>query len=332
MSGTLIIARFTYLEQLRSKVFWILMIIPLVINIIFCGVGYWHLNHDKDSLENEVMRTYMEGGGEFPRGQNDSLGRNHAGRVMGEDSSSSEFDLYKDQLIATFIGTIISIFIIYPLYIFFGNLLVIFSGVGIMSPELEKRSIYTLISKPLSRGMIFLGKLLGIIAVMFTFSLVLLLFTELLLMASGAGFYRGLFPAFAVGFISFLIFAGVSLLFSTLFRPVPASVISLILLSWSSAGAVTIAEVLTKEVFKFGKWANIFIYLLPQQRLIGRFANNFNIDKYQKMFLGGLPEEFREFGALKLITDNPAVLIQPLIWLIIIMIIGFAYFSRKEFD
>ena len=45
---------------------------------------------------------------------------------------------------------------------FFGTLIAIFIGVGLVSKEIERRSLYPLLAKPLSRGEFFLGKFAGL--------------------------------------------------------------------------------------------------------------------------------------------------------------------------
>jgi len=45
---------------------------------------------------------------------------------------------------------------------FFGTLIAIFIGVGLVSKEIERRSLYPLLAKPLSRGEFFLGKFVGL--------------------------------------------------------------------------------------------------------------------------------------------------------------------------
>ena len=45
---------------------------------------------------------------------------------------------------------------------FFGTLIAIFIGVGLVSKEIERRSLYPLLAKPLSRGELFLGKFAGL--------------------------------------------------------------------------------------------------------------------------------------------------------------------------
>jgi ABC-type transport system involved in multi-copper enzyme maturation permease subunit len=46
----------------------------------------------------------------------------------------------------------------------FGTAIAIFLGVGLVHGEVERRSIYTILSKPVSRGQFLLGKYLGLVA------------------------------------------------------------------------------------------------------------------------------------------------------------------------
>ena len=45
---------------------------------------------------------------------------------------------------------------------FFGTLIAVFLGVGLVSKEIERRSLYPLLAKPLSRDELFLGKFAGL--------------------------------------------------------------------------------------------------------------------------------------------------------------------------
>jgi len=44
----------------------------------------------------------------------------------------------------------------------FGTLIAVFIGVGLVSKEIERRSLFPLLAKPLGRGEFFLGKFLGL--------------------------------------------------------------------------------------------------------------------------------------------------------------------------
>ena len=45
----------------------------------------------------------------------------------------------------------------------FGTLIAIFVGIGLVSKEIERRTIFTIVSKPVSRGMFIVGKYLGLL-------------------------------------------------------------------------------------------------------------------------------------------------------------------------
>jgi len=45
----------------------------------------------------------------------------------------------------------------------FGTLIAVFVGIGLVSKEIERRTIYTIVSKPVSRGRFILGKYLGLV-------------------------------------------------------------------------------------------------------------------------------------------------------------------------
>ena len=52
----------------------------------------------------------------------------------------------------------------------FGTLIAIFIGVGLVSKEIERRSLYPLLAKPLSRGEFFLGKFTGLVFTLLGFA------------------------------------------------------------------------------------------------------------------------------------------------------------------
>ena len=205
-------------------------------------------------------------------------------------------------------------------------MLVIFSAIGIMAPELERRSIYTLISKPLSRTGILTGKLLGVMLCLLIYALVMVLSAQLFFLIVGAEFQAALFPAFAIGFINFMIFGALAMFMAANFRPIPASVMSVMIL-WVStfAGTFTI-KTIAQEVFKFGEWVDTVLLILPQQKNIGFYALSHIFDKYSQTMLDEAPP------FLKFVSDNPRELMQPLIWLGFIIVINYLSFYKKEFD
>ncbi|MFH1515320.1 MAG: ABC transporter permease subunit [bacterium] len=307
MPGFITVAKFSLAEIVRGRVFKTIMIIALIVNFLVCFMGYWTVS--RSPLSGEIIKE-----------QKREL--SHMDGIGGIPSDISELT---DPMVLSYITTFLKWFA-YSVYIFFGNMLVIFIAIGIMAPELERRSIYTLISKPLSRTGIISGKLLGVMICLLIYALIMILSAQFFFLIVGAKFQPSIFPAFAIGFINFLIFGALAMFLAVNFRPIPSAVVSMMIL-WVStfAGTFTI-KTIGQEIFKFGKWVDYVLLILPQQKNIGFYALSFIFDKYQKSMIAEAPD------MLKFISDSPRELIQPLIWLGCILVINFLSFYKKEFD
>ena len=98
---------------------------------------------------------------------------------------------------------------------FFGVLIAIFVGIGLVSQEIEKKTIYTIISKPVARYQFLLGKYMGL-------SLTLLVNTAIMAVGLLAVLYFQdvpihfvLFKALGMIFLEFMVVTAVALFFST---------------------------------------------------------------------------------------------------------------------
>ncbi len=109
----------------------------------------------------------------------------------------------------------------------FGTLIAIFLGIGLVYKEIEKRTLYILISKPIYRGQLILGKYLGL-------SLVLL--TNLAVMGTGlfllSRVYLGRWPWLQIVSLSFaylelLVVTGIAILFSSFTTPTLSAIFTL---------------------------------------------------------------------------------------------------------
>src|SRR6266576_1514569 len=104
----------------------------------------------------------------------------------------------------------------------FGVFIAIFVGVGLVYKEIERRTLYAILSKPIGRGQFLLGKYLG---------LCLTLSVNVLIMGGGVSLAliyvrRGwdplvlkLWPAILLIYVELMIVTGVALLFSTFSSP-----------------------------------------------------------------------------------------------------------------
>src|SRR5437870_9454007 len=104
----------------------------------------------------------------------------------------------------------------------FGVFIAIFVGVGLVYKEIERRTLYAILAKPIGRGQFLLGKYLG---------LCLTLFVNVLIMGGGVSLAliyvrRGwdplvfkIWPAILLIYVELMIVTGVALLFSTFSSP-----------------------------------------------------------------------------------------------------------------
>jgi ABC-type transport system involved in multi-copper enzyme maturation permease subunit len=104
----------------------------------------------------------------------------------------------------------------------FGVLIAIFIGIGLVYKELEKRTIYALLAKPVHRHELILGKYLGLLFTLFVNLTIMTAGLELaLLCAGGAGpasFLR-VIPAVFLIFLSLALTTALAILFSTFSTP-----------------------------------------------------------------------------------------------------------------
>jgi ABC-type transport system involved in multi-copper enzyme maturation permease subunit len=97
----------------------------------------------------------------------------------------------------------------------FGTLIAIFIGVGLVSKEIERRSLFPLLAKPLSRSEFYTGKLLGLAFTLLVNTAVMTAGLLLTLWATGAGIDVHLLRAIYPIYLAFLLVVAVAMFFST---------------------------------------------------------------------------------------------------------------------
>src|SRR5258708_27010866 len=97
----------------------------------------------------------------------------------------------------------------------FGTLIAVFIGVGLVSKEIERRSLYPLLAKPLSRDEFLLGKFVGLGVTLLVNVGVMTLGLYLTLLATGRGIDWSLLKAVYTILLSLLLTVALALLFST---------------------------------------------------------------------------------------------------------------------
>jgi len=101
----------------------------------------------------------------------------------------------------------------------FGVIIAIFVGIGLVSKELEKKTIYTIISKPISRYEFLLGKFAGLALTLFAYvSVMSVCFLTVLYVSEGV-WGGGLLRAVLLIYMELMVVTASALLFSTFSTP-----------------------------------------------------------------------------------------------------------------
>jgi ABC-type transport system involved in multi-copper enzyme maturation permease subunit len=104
----------------------------------------------------------------------------------------------------------------------FGVFIAIFVGVGLVYKEIERRTLYAILSKPIGRGQFLLGKYLGLCLTLLVNVLIMGVGVSLALVYVRRGWDPLVFkiwPAILLIYVELMIVTGVALLFSTFSSP-----------------------------------------------------------------------------------------------------------------
>jgi Cu-processing system permease protein len=111
----------------------------------------------------------------------------------------------------------------------FGAFIAIFIGVGLVYKEIDKRTIYNLLSKPVHRYEFIFGKYLGLCVTLLVNSVVMLLATELAILYVNGSFVRLQVAVLAAAYLIYLELAlliAVALMFSSFSTPLLSALFS----------------------------------------------------------------------------------------------------------
>lgn len=98
---------------------------------------------------------------------------------------------------------------------FFGVLIAIFVGIGLVNKEIDKKTIYTIVSKPVARYQFLLGKYVGLILTLFVNTAVMTVGLLAVLAFQEVPLHLILFKSLGAIFLEFMVITAIALLFST---------------------------------------------------------------------------------------------------------------------
>jgi ABC-type transport system involved in multi-copper enzyme maturation permease subunit len=111
----------------------------------------------------------------------------------------------------------------------FGTLIAIFIGVGLVYKEIDRRTIYNLLSKPVGRHEFIIGKYLGLCLTLLINSIVMVLASELAVLYVNGGWIRTQASVLTAAYLVYLelcLMVAVALMFSSFTTPMLAALFS----------------------------------------------------------------------------------------------------------
>ncbi len=118
----------------------------------------------------------------------------------------------------------------------FGTLIAVFLGVALVSRELDRRTGYALLARPVSRSAFILGKYLGLLGTLALNVAIMAVVSALMLFAYGGPstfLHSGFFAAYWLILVSLAVVGGFAVLFAALTTPTLAIIFTL---AWVGAG------------------------------------------------------------------------------------------------
>ena len=196
---------------------------------------------------------------------------------------------------------------------FFSVLVAIFTGINLVYKEIEKKTIYNILSKPISRSSFILGKFFGLAVTLLTaLSAMAVIFFFFLFIASGE-FDHMILVYFGLLYMELLVITAISLLFSSFSTPILSSIFTVCLYL---IGQVLWAFNLFTEYLKtpFQKiLAYAVYYLLP------------NLDKFNIKGEVVMKTGIDSFQIL-------AAFLYAVVYITAVLILAILIFNKREFQ
>jgi len=202
----------------------------------------------------------------------------------------------------------------------FGTLTSIFLGTNLIYQEIERRTVYTLLARPISRAQFVLGKFAGLVAVnaicLAAMSAVFLLF----FMVNGGALHPSLFAALYMTFLELVVVTGIALVFSVTAHPIEGAVFAFVVCLAGHATGNLLA--LAKELTERTDTADFADLVVPALTFIYRILPNLESFDLRGAAANSLP--IGDASLLPLATGY------ALIWSVILLCLSVWSFGRRK--
>jgi len=212
---------------------------------------------------------------------------------------------------------------------FFGMLIAIFLGVRLIPEEIEKRTIYTLLAKPVTRAQFLLGKFFGGLATVIS-NVLLMGLAFYVVFAIKAPQFRQMSPeegpAYSMEFMYANVAKAIFLSFFELALVLGIAVVASVVFSW------ILAAIFSFFVYFVGQMSGFFGHLADPKHGAGPLA------RYVLGTVYRIIPHFEKFDVREaILTDVPvawahigAVVGMGAVYVTLVMLMGYLFFSQRE--
>jgi ABC-type transport system involved in multi-copper enzyme maturation permease subunit len=146
----------------------------------------------------------------------------------------------------------------------FGTFIAIFVGIGLVSKEIEKRTIYAMFAKPITRGEFVIGKYFGLcLTILVNVAVMGIGISLALLYVSRADLAGSIWGAVVLIFFELMVITAVAILFSSFSSPALSALFTfaIFIIGHFSKSLHEFAETLASEATK--RFFEVLYYLMP---------------------------------------------------------------------
>jgi ABC-type transport system involved in multi-copper enzyme maturation permease subunit len=194
----------------------------------------------------------------------------------------------------------------------FGVLIAIFVGIGLVSKEVDRKTIYTIVSKPIPRYEFLLGKYCGLVITLFTNTVVMVVGLLIVLQAMDVPITSLVFKSLALIFLELMVITAVAVLFST----------------FTSA---TLSAIFTLAVYVIGHLSSDLKEFARKLDDVSQMAVNaiyYTLPNLERFNLKGHVIHHLDFG----VADMALTLAYGLTYAAFLLLLASVIFQRRDFQ
>ncbi len=152
----------------------------------------------------------------------------------------------------------------------FGLVISIFIGTSLIYKEVEKKTIYSILTKPISRAQFVLGKYFGLILTLFINYTIMSIGLVLILWMFTSGFHLNLLIPLGFIFLMLTIIIAIALLFSTFVSPIVSMILSIfVFIGGNFSADIKVFGLNPETEGTLIEWfINLAYYIIPNLQLL----------------------------------------------------------------